>query len=242
LWFRDPDHHTEVRLIARFASAGNIVPNGPQTFVVATPSEEGIRVDRHDVRGVLAPARIAELKGDWVWDVSRDERVVAFQRSGDLFALINGGGEQLLAGGAAAETNAAIDPRGSWIAYLSDETGRQELYVRDLTGTAGRIRISAGGAREPVWAQDGSMLFFRGLDGSVMGARVEGGTVGARFAPPTQQFVGPALTNVLRTYSTRTSGGFLFNMLADEHQARSSVVVLNWLAHVNKTPRAAGSR
>ncbi len=242
LWFRDPDHSTETRLAARFVPAGNIVPNGPRAVFVATSSEGSIRVHRHDVRSVQAPALVGEFKGDWLWDVARDERVLAFRRDGDLFALINGAGERLLAGGPAAEGNAVINPQGSWIAYLSDETGRQELYVRDLAGTAGRIRISVSGAREPVWADDGRALFFRGLDGSVMTARVEDGKGGVRFASPSQLFDGPALINAPRSYTTRPDGGFVFNMLADEHEARSSVVVLNWLEHANKRLPAAGSQ
>jgi hypothetical protein len=240
LWFRDPDHRTETRLTPRFVSAGNVVPGGSRAVFVATSSEGLIRVHRLDVRGLLAPALIAELKADWVWDVSRDERVLAFRRGGDLFVLANRGEERRLASGAAAQANASINPQASWIAYLSDETGRQEIYVSDLAATVGRIRISTGGAREPVWADDGHTLFFRGLDGSVMGARVELAQAATRFASPVQLFVGPALINAPRTFATRPDGGFVFNMLADEHEARSSVVVLNWLEQVNRRMAGAG--
>jgi hypothetical protein len=242
LWFRDPDHLTETRLATPFVPAGNIVPHGPRAVFVATSSEGSIRVHRHDVRGALAPALIATFKGDWLWDVSRDERVFAFRRDGDLFAQINGVTEQRLSSGPAAEGSAVINPQGSWIAYLSDETGRQELYVRDLAGTTGRIRISVGGAREPVWSDDGRALFFRGLDGSVMSARVEGRSSDVRLASPVPLFVGPPLINAARTYATRPDGGFVFNMLADEQEARSSVVVLNWLEHANTRAPAAGSQ
>jgi serine/threonine-protein kinase len=53
---------------------------------------------------------------------------------------------------------------GTLLAYGSDETGQYEVYVRPVTGGAGRIQISAGGGSEPVWSRDGRGLYYRGPD------------------------------------------------------------------------------
>ena len=55
-------------------------------------------------------------------------------------------------------------PDGKWIAYVSDMTGRDEVYVRSLRGED-VTQVSASGGTEPVWAPDGDELFYRGHNG-----------------------------------------------------------------------------
>ena len=63
------------------------------------------------------------------------------------------------------ERNAALSPDGRWIAYESNETGRNEVSVRPFPDVDGdRWRISAGGGAQPVWHPDGEELFFVGPD------------------------------------------------------------------------------
>jgi Tol biopolymer transport system component len=50
---------------------------------------------------------------------------------------------------------------GRVLAYVSDETGKREVYVRAYPSLGQRTRISAGGGTEPVWSRDGRELFFR---------------------------------------------------------------------------------
>jgi len=76
----------------------------------------------------------------------------------------------------AAEANGEISPDGRWLAYQSNETGRDEIYVRPFPDVdAGRWQISTAGGRTPLWSRRGDELFFRSPDGGVMGARVERG-------------------------------------------------------------------
>jgi eukaryotic-like serine/threonine-protein kinase len=64
----------------------------------------------------------------------------------------------------ANETAPAFSPDGQWLAYVSDETGRDEVFVASIENPARRVRVSAGGGSEPVWRRDGSELFFRSGD------------------------------------------------------------------------------
>jgi len=52
-------------------------------------------------------------------------------------------------------------PDGHWFAYISDQSGRPELYVRALGGSNVQLQVSLDGASEPVWWRDGRGLFYR---------------------------------------------------------------------------------
>lgn len=66
-----------------------------------------------------------------------------------------------LEGSPANDKAPAFAPDGQWIAYVSDETGRDEVYIASIKDPTRRLRISADGGSEPVWRRDGSELFFR---------------------------------------------------------------------------------
>jgi len=57
-----------------------------------------------------------------------------------------------------------LSPDGHWIAYATDESGRNEVYVQAFRGSGGRSQISADGGIEPVWARSGRELFYRNGD------------------------------------------------------------------------------
>jgi Tol biopolymer transport system component len=54
-----------------------------------------------------------------------------------------------------------FSPDGKWVALVSDESGRDEVYVRSFPDPASRIQISVAGGGEPVWSRDGSRLYYR---------------------------------------------------------------------------------
>jgi eukaryotic-like serine/threonine-protein kinase len=56
----------------------------------------------------------------------------------------------------------ALSPDGNWLAYVSDETGRPEVYVQPYPSLNGRWPISTNGGAEPVWARNGRRLYYRG--------------------------------------------------------------------------------
>src|SRR5262249_46229851 len=55
-------------------------------------------------------------------------------------------------------------PDGEWIAYMSNESGTFEVYVRPFPKPGGRWQISTGGGEFPMWSQREHALFFRGRD------------------------------------------------------------------------------
>ncbi|CAA9273657.1 MAG: hypothetical protein AVDCRST_MAG54-3155, partial [uncultured Actinomycetospora sp.] len=82
-----------------------------------------------------------------------------------------GGGARPVVATPADERAPAVSPDGRWLAYVSFETGRYEVYVRALDAAGGRWQVSAGGGLEPRWARDGAELFYRTGD-ELVAARV----------------------------------------------------------------------
>jgi serine/threonine-protein kinase len=76
----------------------------------------------------------------------------------------------------ADEQAPAVSPDGRWMAYLSDETGRDEVFVRPFPDTdRGKWQVSDGGARAPLWAHSGRELFYMTADRRMMAAEIHAG-------------------------------------------------------------------
>jgi len=58
------------------------------------------------------------------------------------------------------EFTPAFSPDGHWLAYTSNESGIDEVYVRPFPGPGGRTQVSSGGGMFPVWECNGRELFF----------------------------------------------------------------------------------
>ena len=61
----------------------------------------------------------------------------------------------------ASKVGGQFSPDGRTIAYVSDETGRDEVYLRSVAGPNDAMAVSIDGGREPAWAPDGKELFYR---------------------------------------------------------------------------------
>jgi Tol biopolymer transport system component len=83
-----------------------------------------------------------------------------------------------LTGPKVSELHPAFSSDGRWLAFDSNETGLEEVYVRPLSGGPKR-QISIGGGQFPVWNPKGSELFYAARDGRLMSAamRVSGGGI-----------------------------------------------------------------
>src|SRR5437899_7197605 len=120
----------------------------------------------------------------------------------------------------------SLSPDGHWIAYVSNESGRLEVYVRPFPGPGGRWQVSLEGGSEPVWAANGRELFYR--NGTKMMVAVIAlhptFTMGARR----ELFQGNYLNDpVFRSYDA-TRAGQAFVMVRSPKPMGDFVVVLNW--------------
>jgi eukaryotic-like serine/threonine-protein kinase len=95
--------------------------------------------------------------------------------AGDIVGLrVNGDTTPVtLVGGPYTELNPAVSPDGRWLAYASDESGLNEVYVRPFPDTdASRFQVSVGGGLSPVWSRSGRELFFVDTNGRLVAAQV----------------------------------------------------------------------
>lgn len=91
-----------------------------------------------------------------------------------------------------AEESASFSPASVgqgplWIAYKSDETGREEVYVREMPPGTRKWQVSNQGGFLPHWRRDGRELFYISPDGTLMSVAVNGGAT-VRFGPPQALF------------------------------------------------------
>ena len=54
-----------------------------------------------------------------------------------------------------------LSPDGRWLTYMSNESGRNEIYVRAFPSMADRVLVSEDGGEEPLWSADGQTLYYR---------------------------------------------------------------------------------
>ena len=168
---------------------------------------------------------------------------------GDLMVLALDGARRMtpLIQTAFNERNGEISPDGRWLAYESDESGQEEIYVRpfpDVNG--GRWQVSTGGGSEPLWARSGRELFYRGPDGSLLGVAVAvEGSASFRAGRPAALVEGRYYAGVGggaapgRTYDVSPDGQrFLMvkeGAEADQAAAPPSIVVVqNWLEELKR--------
>lgn len=68
-----------------------------------------------------------------------------------------------------------ISPDGHWLAYVSDESGKWEVYVQPFLSPGGKWQISSNGGKQPEWSRDGKELFYVAADRNLMAVAVRPG-------------------------------------------------------------------
>ncbi len=125
------------------------------------------------------------------------------------------------------ERSPAVSPDGRWLAYASDESGRDEVYVRPIPGPGGKRQVSIDGGTEPLWTLDGRNLLYRGPDASVYTVAIGTAPVLSvgqrRVLLPNRYATNPQHTNY--DLSPRT-GQFVF--FKGSELPTELVVVMHW--------------
>ena len=129
-----------------------------------------------------------------------------------------------------------FSPDGRWLAYVSDESGRFEIYVQPYPGPGGKWQISTDGGAEPVWNRNGRELFFRSGT-KMMAVDI---TTQPAFAAGTpkmlfdRQFVSTPVPQTFRYFDV-SSDGQRFLMVKQGEQAPTQIsVVLNWIEDLKR--------
>jgi len=136
------------------------------------------------------------------------------------------------------EHTGKLSPDDRWLAYVSDESGREEIYVRTLVGAGGKWQISTEGGTEPLWSRDGRELFYR--NGQKMMAVAISAEAELRAGKPTLLFEGRYRTgwssgNPSTNYDV-TPGGQRFVMVKQSEETGSDTFILaqNWFEELKR--------
>jgi len=128
-------------------------------------------------------------------------------------------------------------PNGRWLAYVSDESGRAEVYVRPFPVSAGIWPVSTGGGTQPRWRRDGKELFYLSPHGKLMVVEVNAGDRFRAGAPKAlfQMRLPVDFGWLSGNYAVTADGQrFLVTTPAGEAASPSITVVLNWPALLKK--------
>ena len=113
---------------------------------------------------------------------SSDGSILAFYHAAsyDVFTMTMGEEPVAFLASPFDERGAIFSPDDAWLAYSSNETGREEVYVTPYPGPGGKTPISTQGGRSPRWSADGRELFYRNGDDMMVVAVEAGPTFQAR--------------------------------------------------------------
>ena len=128
------------------------------------------------------------------------------------------------------EDDPEVSPDGKWLAYVSNETGRPEIYVRPASGAPEQWQISTGGALRARWRGDGKELFFASADGKLMSVPIENG---ATFQPGVAKALfdlpdRPELLEPIFEDVTRDGQRFFLTVPSERRADVPFHAVLNW--------------
>ncbi len=130
---------------------------------------------------------------------------------------------------------ARISPDGKWIAYVSNESGQNQIYLESFPERTGKWQVSTGGGIQPRWSGDGRRIYFLSPDDKVMAADVAFTASGPQVTKINELFAVPRSLigggNPLDV--TRDGSEFVLNARRPD-TGKTWNVLLNWTSLVKK--------
>jgi Tol biopolymer transport system component len=197
------------------------------------------------VSGASEPtALLPPTRPRWPRDVSPDGNVLLYQEwsastRGDLKVLPLSGERRPrdFIASPFDDDEGTFSPDGRRVAYVSDESGRKEVFVASFPDPSQRIRISSGGGIQPRWSRDGRELYFVSKGETMMAAPFDLSS-GVPTAPPARLFDVPFSytfgSHVPLRYDVAPDGRFLILVRASKAPPPPLILVLNWQAGLKR--------
>ena len=242
LWVKDLNRGTETRVTSPPNHGGLPVwsPGGDRlAFLWGRVASAGIGIGASDGTGVIASRACPERcePSDWSPDGRMLMLTVRTAQGTDVWTMpVEPTGEGDVARPVFAERfnerDARISPDGEWIAYVSDESGREEVSVRRISGGE-RTVLSPGGGHQPVWRRDGAELFYVDPQGALRAVAVRRGS-GGTLVPgvPVQLGVPPIGVGHWGTqYDVTRDGSRVYFLDRQQPEPATRIeVILGWTA------------
>jgi hypothetical protein len=129
-----------------------------------------------------------------------------------------------------SEFNPHVSPDGRWIAYVSDESGRPEVYVQSFPTAGQKVRVSSGGGALPTWRADGGEICYQSARGPMAVTWRSAGDPQA--SPPRLLFAIPPQT--ISYAATADFKRFLVIISENDTRNTSLTLLANWSALMEK--------
>ena len=239
IWIHDLDRPVGTRVSRHPADESSPVwsPDGTQIAFWGASSGNG-DVFLHQVGASEDPVylygdgEINESPSDW----SSDGRTLAVTHGrggiGDIWLYdLASGDSRPLQPGATRQDQPAFSPDGKYLAYTSEETGRDEVFLRSLEPDGRAWQISLEGGNGPRWRGDGRELFFHGADGFIHAVEITlgDGAESVILGRPQSLFRARLRFDNGEDYDVTSDGQtFLINSWVEEEAPRAMSVVLGW--------------
>ena len=148
-------------------------------------------------------------------------------------AVFKDGKKTTILSTAASERSGMFHPSGKWIAFVSDDSGRDELYLLRWPDAGGKVPISSRGGTSPVWSRDGREIFYR-EDTRMMSVKFNPDT--GALSTPEALFDLKAFVpdSNLATWDVGADGRFLMIEAATSGRREEIRVILNWTEELEK--------
>ncbi len=127
------------------------------------------------------------------------------------------------------------EPEPHWVAYQSDESGRNEIYVDAFPETRNRVRISTGGGQFPEWSPDGRELLWMSPDLKLMQVSLKRGPDSIEPSAPRELFALPVANDGYCPYEIAPDGRrFLVRATPEKQVSQPLTLIVNWPALMKK--------
>jgi len=247
IWLRDLKRGVSSRLTTdpRAEFAPLFTPDGKSVVFSRDEGKDGwslveLSLDSSAER-VLVPPASTEL----AVAISPDGRTILYGRRRvanggpqfDLYAtdLTTGGEGKPYAATDFNEFGGSFSPDGKWLAYYSNESGRNEVYVQSFPVPARKWQVSTQGGSQPIWSHDGATLYYRGPGNKMMQVAVKT-SPGFDAGIPQEMYVLPVASVTARSHLVLAPDGERLLVIAASGDVVSTptTVVLHWNAALRR--------
>jgi eukaryotic-like serine/threonine-protein kinase len=125
------------------------------------------------------------------------------------------------------ERGAELSPDGRWIIYQSDESGQNEIYVRDFPDSSRKWLITRGGGTMPTWRGDGREVFYIAVDGKMMAVPIRAGDE-FEAGEAVALFDAGVRSHPIRQYDVTPDGTRFIVNRTDQVATQPLTLITNW--------------
>ncbi|MGH9372558.1 MAG: protein kinase domain-containing protein [Vicinamibacterales bacterium] len=250
--FRHPTGDNDIWVIELARNLARRVTDGPPAdahplwdpdgrhVVFSSQRFGGGRAARQAVSGGKAEPLFANGQQGQALSWTRDREYILVRRTSatsgsDLVAVATMGDprEVAVAQSPYDETEGQFSPDGTWVAVVSNDSGRPEVFIQSFPDARARTQVSTAGGTQVRWSPDGKEIFYVAPDGKMMAVSIAtgGASPDVKLPAPLFQTHLASGTNVLGykpQYAVSRDGRFLLNT-AIESASAPIVVSVNWM-------------